>query len=79
MVAAVEGVDIVVAVDADRGAIAEHDLVGDFRPVLVDLERVGAAAEPNRHRILPSPLPHHRQGRVGGSMYIAGYGSSFRL
>ena len=32
MVAAVEGVDIVLPVDPDRGAIAEHDLVGEFWP-----------------------------------------------
>jgi hypothetical protein len=53
VVAAVEGVDIVLAVDPDRGAVAEHDLVGDFRPGLVDLEHVVVAAEPNRRHGLP--------------------------
>jgi hypothetical protein len=53
VVAAVEGVDIVMAVDADRGAIAEHDLVRDLRPVLVDLEAPLASAEPLRHGSLP--------------------------
>ena len=49
VVAAVERVDVVMAVDPDRGAIAEHDLVRDLRPVLVDLENPVAAAEPLRH------------------------------
>ena len=55
VVAAVEGVDVVVAVDADRGDIAEHDLVGDFGPVFVDLEGIGAVAEPNRHHSFSPP------------------------
>src|SRR6266852_2371667 len=54
VVAAVEGVDIVMAVDADRGAIAEHDVVRDLRPILLDLEAPLAAAEPFRHGFPPA-------------------------
>src|SRR6516164_4224902 len=53
MVAAIEGVDVILAVDPDRGAIAEHDLVRDLRPALLDLERPFAAAERHGHRFSP--------------------------
>src|SRR5215468_2016834 len=53
MVAAIEGVDVILAVDPDRSAIAEHDLVRDFRPALLDLERPLAAAEHHGHRVSP--------------------------
>src|SRR5215472_6889564 len=53
MVAAIEGVDVILAVDPDRGAIAEHDLVRDLRPALLDLERPLAAAERHGHRVSP--------------------------
>src|SRR5215472_4980341 len=53
MVAAIEGVDVILAVDPDRGAIAEHDLVRDLRPALLDLERPLAAAEHHGHRVSP--------------------------
>src|SRR5215469_9381638 len=53
MVAAVEGVDVILAVDPDRRAIAEHDLVRDLRPALLDLERPLAAAERHGHRVSP--------------------------
>jgi len=53
MVAAIEGVDVTLAVDPDRSAIAEHDLVRDFRPALLDLERPLAAAEHHGHQVSP--------------------------
>src|SRR5215469_1557727 len=53
MVAAIEGVDVILAVDPDRSAIAEHDLVRDFRPALLDLECPLAAAEHHGHRVSP--------------------------
>src|SRR5215472_4840771 len=53
MVAAIEGVDVILAVDPDRRAIAEHDLVWDLRPALLDLERPLAAAERHGHRVSP--------------------------
>src|SRR5947207_1737846 len=60
---AIEGVDIVLAVDPDCGAIAEHDLIGYLGPALLDLETPLAAAEPLRHRRLPFVAPcHHRRG-----------------
>src|ERR1700693_3383771 len=54
MVAAVEGVDIVVAVDPDSGAIAEHDLTRNLGPILVDLKGPFALAEPFRHGVPPA-------------------------
>src|SRR5712691_2226499 len=54
MVAPVEGIDVVVAVDPDRGAIAEHDLVRDLRPALLDLETPLAAAKRHSHGRPPS-------------------------
>src|SRR5437762_2154622 len=63
VIAAIEGVDIVLAVDPDCGAIAEHDLIGYLGPALLDLETPLAAAEPLRHRRLPFVAPcHHRRG-----------------
>src|SRR6516225_1778562 len=56
MVAAIEGVDVTLAVDPDRSAIAEHDLVRDFRPALLDLERPLAVAEHHRHRVSPDRI-----------------------
>ena len=56
MVAAIEGVDVILAVDPDRSAIAEHDLVRDFRPALLDLERPLAVAEHHRHRVSPDRI-----------------------
>src|ERR1051325_298581 len=53
VLAAVEGVDILLAVDPDRGAIPEHDLVRDLRPAFLDLEAPLAATEPHRHPVLP--------------------------
>src|SRR5437763_13722722 len=65
MVAAVEAVDIVLAVDADRGAIAEHALVRGLRPGVVALEAPRAAAARHRHRLPPS-LPLARIIRLLG-------------
>src|SRR5262245_25080586 len=53
MVAAIEGVDVILAVDSDCGTIAEDDLVRDLRPALFDLERPVAAAEHYCHRDSP--------------------------
>src|SRR5262252_384415 len=53
MVAVIGGVDVILAVDPDRCAIAEHDLVRDLRPALLDLERPVAAAERHGPRVSP--------------------------
>src|ERR1700740_3583467 len=53
IVAAIEGVDVILAVVADRGAIAEHDLVRNLRPTLLDLKRPLAATERHGHRVSP--------------------------
>jgi len=68
MLAAIEGVDPVLAVDADRGAVTERDFVRHLRPILVDLEGVFATAELNRHASSPSCFPtgrgYHRPGNA---------------
>jgi TolB-like protein/class 3 adenylate cyclase/lipoprotein NlpI len=53
MRAAVEGIDPVMAVDADRGDIAQLDLVRKLCPIGANLEREPAAAELHRHQTLP--------------------------
>ncbi len=55
VLAAVERVNVAPAVDPDRGAVAEHDLVRNFCPVHVDVVGPLASPEPLRHR----SLPHH--------------------
>src|SRR5215813_531783 len=57
MLAAIEGIDNVLAVHPDCGAIPKRDLVRDFGPVFLDLERPFAVAEPLRHR---SSVPRNR-------------------
>src|SRR6516164_5819751 len=49
MLAAIEGIDIVLAVHPYCGTIPKRDLVRDFGPVFLDLERPFAVAEPLRH------------------------------
>jgi hypothetical protein len=51
---AIEGIDPILSVDADRRAVAQRDFLRHLRPILVDLEGVLAASELNRHA--PSPL-----------------------
>src|SRR5215470_1597370 len=65
MLAAIEGVDIVLAVNADRRDIAEYDLVRDLRPVFLDLEGPFADAEPLRHHFLPLLWHDHRSSLFG--------------
>src|SRR5262245_36324087 len=60
MLAAIEGIDIVFAVHPYCGAIPKRDLVRDFGPVFLDLERPFAGAEPLRHRFLPFLSHDHR-------------------
>src|SRR5215467_14330524 len=54
MLAAIEGIDNVLAVHPYCGAIPKRDLVRDFGPVFLDLEGPFAVAEPLRHRFLRS-------------------------
>jgi hypothetical protein len=56
MLAAIEGVDPVLAVDADRRTVTQRDFLRHLRPILVDLEGVLAASELNRHASSPSSL-----------------------
>ena len=56
VLAAIEGVDPVLAIDAARRAVTEGDFLRHLRPILVDLEGVLAASELNRHAPLPSSL-----------------------
>src|SRR2546430_2761435 len=54
VVAAIEGVDVVVSVDPDRGDLFERPAVGQFRPILYDAVLEIAAADLDRH--VPVPL-----------------------
>lgn len=53
MVAAIEGIDVVLAIDSDRGPIPEYDLFRNFRPILLDLECPLAAANRNGQAFYP--------------------------
>jgi hypothetical protein len=44
VVAAVEGIDPILLVDADRRAVAQCDFLRHLRPILVDLKGVLAAS-----------------------------------
>src|ERR1700730_7316551 len=69
MLAAIEGIDPILPVDADRCAVAQGDFVRHLRPILVDLEGVLAASEPNRHASSPLccamwPSGYHSHGNA---------------
>ncbi len=53
MVAAVEDIDAVLAVDRDGGGVGQAPAVGQLRPVLHDAVTVLARAENSRHVFLP--------------------------
>src|SRR5215467_7727955 len=57
MLAAIEGIDIVLAVHPYCGTIPKGDLVRDSGPVFLDLEGPFALAEPLRHRSSRSAVP----------------------
>src|SRR5260370_29185749 len=65
VLAAIERIDPILPVDADRRAITKSDFLRHFRPVLVDLEGVLTAPQLHRHASLPSTVlfagEHHRQ------------------
>src|SRR6516165_11777493 len=63
VLAAIEGINAILPVDADRGAVAECEFLRHFRPVLLDFEGVFAFSELNRHASsspLCSALPRDR-------------------
>jgi hypothetical protein len=62
MLAAIKGIDPVLTVDPDRGDIAEHDLVGQLRPILVDLEAPFTASE--LYRPASPPLGPSSSARI---------------
>ena len=56
VLAAIEGIDPILPVDADRRAVTQRDFFRQFRPTLVDLEGEFPASELNRHAPLPCAL-----------------------
>src|SRR5215472_17667631 len=54
VLAAIESVDPILPIDADRSTVTQGDFFRRLRPILVDLEAPFAASELNRH----APLPH---------------------
>src|SRR5215472_15388015 len=76
MLAAIEGVDVILAVDPDSGAIAEHDLVRELRPALLDLERPLAAAERHGHPVSPD-LDRGIFERLAGGQQVGSAGEVF--
>src|SRR5215472_14471890 len=56
VLAAIESVDPILPIDADRSAVTQGDFFRRLRPILVDLEAPLPASELNRHAPLP---PHH--------------------
>src|SRR5690242_21832032 len=75
MVAAVEDVDVVVPVDADRADLLERPAVGQLRPVLDNAIPVVPGPDDDRHanapdwcwRREPNPMRHSREGGNPGS------------
>ena len=53
VLAPVEGIDALLAVDADRGAVTQRDFLWHLRPILIDLEGVFATSELNCHASSP--------------------------
>jgi len=53
VLAAIEGIDPILLVDADRCAVTQGNFVRQLRPIVVDLKGVLASPELNRHALSP--------------------------
>ena len=53
VLAAIEGIDPILPVDADRCAVTQGNFVRQLRPIVVDLKGVLASPELNRHALSP--------------------------
>src|SRR5262249_50942770 len=56
VLAAIKGIDVIVSVDADRGDVAQHNLIGRLGPIVADGVSELPAAELYRHASLPCVL-----------------------
>src|SRR5215475_11231421 len=53
VLAAIEGIDPVLPIDANRRTVTQGNFLRHLRPILVDLEPVFAASKLNRHASSP--------------------------
>jgi hypothetical protein len=54
MLAAIEGINSILPVDADRSAVTQSDILRHLRPILINIEGVFAISELNGHASSPS-------------------------